>query len=147
MNSLKKLFLVALILSAGIAGCRQGDDYKNIRKEVIKLHDEVMAKNDLLVGQEMKIDTMLRNLDSLKRSNTQMDTIIERKKLTSLLEGLQSAEESMNNWMHNFEPDTEGKSDKESADYFKDEKTKIKRVDSLYEVRTKQAAEYLSRFK
>ncbi len=147
MNFKKKLLLIALISGIGISGCRQEDDYKHIRKEVIDLHDEVMSKNDLLVGQEMRIDTLLRNLDSLKRSNTQMDTVTERKNLASLLEALQSAEESMNSWMHNFEPDTKGKSDKESADYFKGEKRKIKQVDSLYEVRTKQAAEYLSRFK
>lgn len=147
MTFRKKGFLIVLILSTGILSCSRKDDYKKIREEVIGLHDKVMAKNDELINQEMKIDTLLRNMDSLVKTHTGLDTVAEKKRLTELLKVLQGAENKMNDWMHGFEPDTEGKSPQESAAYFQKEKMKISRIENLYNVNISRAAEYLSKYK
>ncbi|MNY82604.1 hypothetical protein D3C86_2248100 [compost metagenome] len=57
------------------------------------------------------------------------------------------AEDSMNDWMHKFEPDVTGKSNDEAIQYFEAEKAKIATIDSLYKVEIKVSGEYLSKFK
>ncbi|PWG78600.1 hypothetical protein DDR33_21200 [Pararcticibacter amylolyticus] len=138
-------FLLALLISA--SACQTKSDYKAMRAEVIKLHDEVMARNDEVVHLQMKIDTLLRNMDSLKIKNPALDTAATQIILTAHLNGLKVAEEKMNDWMHQFQPDTEGKSGEESVAYFAEEKKKIEEIDSLYTVRTKETSGYLSQQK
>lgn len=137
---------VVIILTLGLAACQQSS-YKEARTEVMALHDSVMNKNDKVVHLEMKIDTLVANLDSLKKATPSIDTAAEHKQLSGLLKELQGAEDSMNAWMSNFEPDAQGKSDKDALAYFNEQKGKIAIIDSLYNVKIKESEAYLSKFR
>lgn len=134
---------VLAFLTLSILACGQKNGYKELRADVMKLHDEVMAKNDLVVHQQMKLDSLLKGLDSLKQAHPGLDTVKSRQDLQGLKKGLEDAEEEMNQWMQRFEPDAEGKSNDAAVAYFEGEKRKLNHIDSLYNVNTKATESYL----
>lgn len=135
-----------LILCAGLASCKSQPDYKATRDEVIKVHDVVMADQGKVVDQQMQLETLLKDMASLKQKFPALDTLKEKDSITVLHKDLNRAEEAMNTWMHEFEPDVTGKSNAEAIAYFEAEKLKIQKVDTLFKAELKRAAAYLSKF-
>ena len=146
MLSIQRIFCL-LTCSAVLFSCNPKTDYKAERDEVMKFHDVVMADHGVLVNNEMKLDTMLRNLSALKKDFPSVDTAKEKVVINIALESLKNAENKMNDWMHQFEPDVTGKSNDEAVAYFKAERQKIGKIDSLYKGQIKASNQYLSQFK
>lgn len=130
-----------------VIACTQSPNYKQERDEVMKFHDVVMEDHGTLVNNQMKLDTLLHDLPALKQKNPALDTAKEKMVMRATLDRLNKAEELMNDWMHKFEPDVTGKSNEDAVKYFKDEKTKIVKVDSLYKAEIKLSDTYLAQFK
>ena len=126
---------------------KQETDYKVVRDEVMKFHDVVMADHGVIVSNQMKLDTLVKDLKGLKLKFPEVDTVKEKEIINDLIKDLTIAEDSMNDWMHKFEPDVTGKSNDEAIQYFEAEKAKIATIDSLYKVEIKVSGEYLSKFK
>ena len=126
---------------------KQETDYKAVRDEVMKFHDVVMADHGVIVNNQMKLDTLLRDLKGLKSKFPEIDTLKEREAIVGLIKDLTGAEDSMNDWMHNFEPDVTGKSNEVAVQYFREEKAKIAKVDSLYKKEIAVSNVYLEKFK
>ncbi|SMD12413.1 hypothetical protein [Pedobacter nyackensis] len=143
---MKKSIGILLISVAAIA-CTQKGDYKRVRDEVMKFHDVVMADHGKIINNQMALDTLVKDLKGLKLKYPKVDTLKEKAEITALLNKLTTAEDSMNDWMHKFEPDVTGKSNDEAIQYFEAEKSKIATIDSLYKVEIKVSGEYLSKFK
>lgn len=139
------LFLLAIAVFA--IACTQTVNYKTERDEVMKFHDIVMEDHGILVDNQMKLDSMLKNLPALKQKFLAIDTAKEKVVMTIALESLKSAENLMNDWMHRFEPDITGKSNEEAVTYFKAERQKIAKIDSLYKGQIKASNLYLSKFR
>jgi GTPase involved in cell partitioning and DNA repair len=142
-----KNIIGALLLIMSVISCKQGENYKNVRDEVMKFHDVVMEDHGKIVNNQMKLDTLLRSLKMLMQQLPEMDTLKEKKEINALLKRLTSSEDSMNDWMHKFEPDVTGKSNEEAVKYFKEEKTKIQEIDSLYKADVAVSDAYLTKFK
>lgn len=136
-----------LIIIFALAACKPQTDYKTTRDEVIKLHDVVMADQGKVVSREIQITEMLKDLKALKTTNPAIDTLVEKDSLRAIHSRLSKADEAMNDWMHQFEPDVTGKSNEEAVKYFEAEKLKIQRVDTLFKQEIKGADAYLSKFK
>lgn len=145
-NILGILFMAIVVVACNPAENKE-TDYKAVRDEVMKFHDVVMADHGLVVGNQMKLDTLIRDLADLKARFPEVDTLKEKEAATSLIKDLSTAEDSMNEWMRNFEPDITGKSIEVAVQYFKDEKAKIAAVDSLYKKEIALSNAYLERFK
>ncbi|MGN7203996.1 hypothetical protein ACTHQF_06960 [Pedobacter sp. SAFR-022] len=143
MNKISCFLLLALALSS----CKQQADYKASRDEVIEVHDVVMADHGKVVDQQLKLNGMLKDLSALKLKNPDIDTLKEKDSITIVRDRLNVAEEAMNTWMHEFEPDITGKSNEEAITYFEAEKQKIQKVDTLFKAELKRAEAYLSKFK
>jgi hypothetical protein len=143
---MKRSIGILLITMAAIA-CTQKGDYKSVRDEVMKFHDVVMADHGKVINNQMALDTLLKDLKGLKLKYPEVDTIKEKAEISALLSKLTTAEDSMNDWMHKFEPDVTGKSNEAAIQYFEAEKAKIATIDSLYKVEIKESGEYLSKFK
>lgn len=143
-----KRIAILIVAVAGISCSQQADkkDYKVVREEVMKFHDVVMADHGIIVSNQMKLDTLLKNLGTLKSKYPELDTIKERAAMTSLVADLSKAETLMNDWMHKFEPDVTGKSNEAAIQYFQQEKTKIAAVDSLYKTEIKKSTAYINQF-
>jgi GTPase involved in cell partitioning and DNA repair len=141
--------IVFLFLVGAVLGCTQPqktDDYKVVRDEVMQFHDAVMEDQGVIVKNQMKVDTLLRDLKGLKTKFPDIDTVQEAAALKSLRKRLVKADDNMNNWMHQFEPDVTGKSNVEAVAYFQTEKKKIATIDSVYKQEIKNSGVYLKRF-
>lgn len=136
-----------LIIIIAVSACKPQTDYKTKRDEVIKLHDVVMADQGKVVSREIQITDVLKDLKALKNKNPQIDTLVEKDSLRAIHSRLSKADEAMNDWMHQFEPDVTGKSKEEAVQYFEAEKVKIQKVDTLFKQEIKAADAYLSKFK
>jgi len=140
--------ILALFALAVIAGsCTPAADYKSERDEVMKFHDVVMEDHGKLVDNQMKLDTLIKSLSSVKTKYPAIDTLKEKKAMKDALQRLNTAEELMNDWMHKFEPDVTGKSDADAVAYFKAERIKIGRIDSIYKAEIRLSGDYLSKFR
>lgn len=142
---MRKLIGVLFVSVAAMA-CAPKEDYKTVRDEVMKFHDVVMVDQSTVVGNQMKLDTLLKDLKGLKTRFPAVDTIKEKAAITALIADLTKAEDGMNDWMHKFEPDASGKSNEAAVEYFKAEKAKIAAVDSLYKKEIKLSGDYLKKF-
>lgn len=132
-----------------VVGCSQPkktNDYKAVRDEVMQFHDEVMKDQGVIVKNQMKLDTLLKDLPSLKLKYPNIDTLQEAIALKSLIGNLVKADDDMNNWMHQFEPDVTGKSNEDAIVYFQAEKKKIAAIDSVYKQEIKTSGDYLKKF-
>jgi PBP1b-binding outer membrane lipoprotein LpoB len=141
--------LVFLFFIGVVVGCSQPkktNDYKAVRDEVMQYHDEVMKDQSVIVKNQMKLDTLLRDLKGLKTKYPNVDTLQEAIALKSLLSKLVKADDDMNNWMHQFEPDVTGKSNEDAIAYFQSEKRKIAAIDSVYKQEIQTSGEYLKKF-
>jgi len=144
---MKQKFLTGAMIITAFMACKPTVDYKQKREEVIKYHDIVMADAGQVVDKQMRLTGMLKDLDSVKAKNPGIDTLVEKDSIKAVQAKLNQAEEAMNDWMHQFEPDVTGKPDSEAIAYFEAEKVKIQRVDSLFKREIKLADRYLSKFK
>lgn len=147
MKNIFGILFMAIFVIACSPTQNKETDYKAVRDEVMKFHDVVMADHGVIVGNQMKLDTLVKDLKGLKTKFPEVDTLKEKKAIDGLMKDLTSAEDSMNSWMRNFEPDITGKSNEVAVQYFKDEKTKIAAVDSLYKKEIALSNAYLERFK
>ncbi|MGF1925342.1 MAG: hypothetical protein ACQUHE_14285, partial [Bacteroidia bacterium] len=95
----------------------------------------------------MKIDTVLQSLGTLKEINPKLDTLTEKTVLIKLKADLVVAEESMNEWMHNFNADYSSKVDWEIIHYYKQQRDQIATIGELYRKEIKRSDAYLTKFK
>lgn len=128
------------------AACKPKADVKTIKDETMKLHDVVMGEHSKIIDNQMKIDTLLKNLGDLKSKFPTIDTAVEKVEMGKLMADLVTAEESMNDWMHNFNADFTSKADTAVFNYFKIEHDKIAKVEQLYKSEIKKSNTYLSKF-
>lgn len=143
---MKTLILIAAMAIFAVA-CQPKADVTTIKDETMKLHDVVMADHSKIIGNQMKIDTLLRSLGDLKTKFPTIDTAAEKVELQKLMTDLVKAEESMNDWMHNFNGDFKNEADTAVYNYYKKEHDKIAKVDELYKTEIKKSDTYLIKFK
>lgn len=112
--------------------CKQQEDYRKIRSQVVSLHDKAMKDADLAYSQ-------YKILDSVRLNMNESDTVKVRK----LMENIEQANHGMEMWMDHFEPDASGKGAAESVQYFKVELNKINKLDDHYKKIIVDADHYL----
>src|SRR5207237_9591453 len=87
--------------------------------EVIKIHDQVMGKDELVITNKMQLDTLLKQ-------NKAPDVNMVA---TGLTKQLDTADAHMENWMHKFDAENTGKSHDEVMKYLTDQKKQIQDID------------------
>ena len=128
-----KFLLLGLLLSCGCGQkSHEHDDHEGdateieetggnqaLYDEVMKIHNEVMPKMDDI----LKIETSLRT--KLAETN-----IVDGKKqeIEAGIAKLDSADRSMMNWMHNFNPPPDSLGEERAREYLETEMEKIKEV-------------------
>lgn len=142
---MKKLFIISTIAIFAVA-CKPKADVNTIKDQTMKLHDVVMANHSKIIGNQMKLDTLMKNLSELKLKFPTIDTAKEKIEMAKIMDNLVSAEEQMNNWMHNFDGDFTSAVDTTTYNYYQKEYDKIAKVDQLYKAEIKKSDSYLSKF-
>ncbi|MCX2493198.1 hypothetical protein OQX63_06925 [Pedobacter sp. PF22-3] len=127
-------YLPAMVMVCLWLSCKQEQDYKDIRLEVVAIHDKVMSDADLANSQKSVLDSIYR---SFKSSGE--DTV----KLAETIRKVDEANQQMENWMNRFEPDVSGKSNEEALHYFKSELKKINDLDKQFKTVISLSDRYL----
>lgn len=142
----KSLLSFSILLLFSYACNSSANENKVIQDSVIAVHDEVMPLMGDFVRNSIKIDTLLHELPLLKEQNLSLDTAQARVELVALKGKLDQATESMNDWMHAFEVDHEGKSKTEIAEYLQQELVKIKEVETKFKAASIESTSILEKY-
>jgi len=115
-------FLYSLIISLAIISCsstseKKKEDLPALKEEVMKVHDEVMPK----MGPLMKAKKEL-----LKKAETETDSLRIMKYL-EVSGQIELANESMMDWMHNYNPNFDG-DEVAVKEYLNEKKKSIEKV-------------------
>ncbi|WP_199141999.1 hypothetical protein [Pedobacter sp. ASV12] len=147
MKKIEKIAGMLLLVVALQFSCKQESDYKAVRQEVMDMHDKLMIDGEIAVRYKMQLDTLSKTGIAQKANADQsIDTAKEQRDIAVLIGHLNKADENMMDWMHAFQPDIDGKSNAQAVAYFKGEKEKLIKMDSLYQIALKQSEAYLKRF-
>jgi len=108
------------LLIALLSGCAnpKKEEIARLGEEVLYLHDEAMPLMDNLYSTRVALQK-LANTDSTQSGQ---DSVAE------LIQELKLAEDAMMNWMRNFDPNFEGKTDDETIAYLNEKKESISQV-------------------
>lgn len=120
-----KRIIFTLCVALVVQACNQNNkEQDQLFKEVMAIHDEVMPKMGTLRKLSKQIELQL---DSLEVGNTQIDNKMKRK-MESAVKKLDDANESMMEWMRQFEQLEEGTPHEEALKYLKDQKQLMEKV-------------------
>ena len=131
---MKYLFFLSL---AFVFACEpnKSEEIKQIKKEALDIHDEVMPKMGVL--RKAKKSLVLLADSVIKVDSVRADVII------SASEDIAKANASMMDWMRNFEPEFEG-SEEEMLKYFNEQKVSIEEVKKAMDESLARGEEYLN---
>jgi GTPase involved in cell partitioning and DNA repair len=110
---------------------------KDLFNEVIKVHDRVMGKDQLIMVNKMQLDTLIKQNKSPEITA----------QATQHSKALEAADTNMENWMHNFDAENKGKSHDEIIAYLTDQKKKIDAIDSSFNVTVAAASKFIKQNK
>ena len=133
-----KKILAALFISFVIFGCADTKKQeKDLFNEVIKVHDRVMGKEELIMINKMQLDTLIKK-------NPSPDILATA---TAHSKALDSADTRMENWMHNFDAENKGKGHDEIMTYLTDQKKQIDAIDSTFNLTVAASAKFIKQNK
>lgn len=134
---MKKL-IAAILLSFVIFSCTDTKKQeKDLFNDVIKVHDRVMGKEELIMINKMQLDTLIKDSISADISAT----------AAMHSKALDSADTRMENWMHNFDAENKGKSHGQIMTYLTDQKKQIDAIDNSFNVTVAAAAKFIKQNK
>lgn len=113
--------MIILSIATLYASCKTEPDSQAIKKELMNIHDKLMADGAKVVNNRMELDSLLKS-DRIQNNEDSL-------KITDLVKRLNGADEKMMDWMHFFKDDFKGKNEAEDLNYFKTEMVKIRGVE------------------
>jgi uncharacterized lipoprotein NlpE involved in copper resistance len=132
-----KKIVIAVFIGFTLLGCTDKKaQEKTFLDEVIKVHDKVMDADEQLMKNKMQLDTLVKNSPASEK-----DSAVIYVKL------LNNAENSMEDWMHKFNPDQTGKSHDETMAYLGSQKKQIMTIDSQLNAAINKSNKYLLKVK
>jgi Mg2+ and Co2+ transporter CorA len=134
MKKIYGMLAAALLLGACTDKKQQEKDALNA---VIEVHDEAMTLDEKAVNNKQVIDGLLKD------KKISGDTI----RAIQLSKALNTADENMENWMHQFSPDNTGKSHEQIMTYMADQKKMITKVNQELDSVIKRSDDYLRPYK
>ncbi len=125
-----------ILISFGLLmGCSNGaKEESDLKNDIISMHEKMMNNDEALMKNKMKLDTLLK----LKK-----DTVA----LKPLVAKLSAADNAMDKWMSQFQPDMTGKSHDEVISYYNGQKKLVLAVDSQINNAINESNKYLSAHK
>jgi uncharacterized lipoprotein NlpE involved in copper resistance len=134
---MKKPYILLAVIIVGLVACNndQGQE-KALRDEVIAVHDEIMGKEDYLMRNKMKMDTILR-----PENNTY--SVEDKVTIGAVRFKLMAADEAMSTWMQRFDPELKGKTHEEKMKYYAEQKKAVMAIDSQMTTAIEASDKYL----
>ncbi|GHM99463.1 hypothetical protein WSM22_09530 [Cytophagales bacterium WSM2-2] len=128
----KILFFGLLIsISCGKSGSHEGHHNENtsenpnqaLYEQVMSVHDEVMPKSDQLYQLKKELKDKIASTPNMVAD--------KKKQLDQIIAELDSADHSMMDWMHKFNPLPDSANQEKAREYLENEMEKIKKVREL----------------
>ncbi len=131
MKNIAYILFAFFLLNSCSNNAKEESDLKN---DIISLHEKMMNNDEALMKNKMKLDTLLKQTK---------DTLV----LKPLVAKLNSADDAMDKWMSQFQPDMTGKSHDEVISYYNNQKKLVLAVDSQINMAINESNKYLSAHK
>ncbi|QNL48573.1 hypothetical protein H8S90_17525 [Olivibacter sp. SDN3] len=145
---MKHSLLYLAIALTSLSACNNiANENQQLQDEVIAVHDSIMPKMGTIVRDNLKVSILLTKMDSLKKINPALDTTLEKENLANLQEKLKEANESMTDWMHEFDADQEDKTPEEVRNYLQGELGKIQEVKVKFAKASAESQQVLEKYK
>ena len=109
---------------------------KDALEQVIKIHDEAMAKSEQVIKDKMLLDSLAKANSNLK--NTDINKVVS---------DLSTADAAMEDWMHQFNADNTGKSHEQIMQYLNDQHKKVTDVNDRLKSAIEQSEQFISTHK
>jgi hypothetical protein len=122
------LFALFNILIGACQNNREVTEDKEIKNEVIEIHDEIMPEMQTVFNLKKSLN---QRLDSLNNINIGKENPL-KSEFEAAIQELNEANQDMMQWMRNFNPKFESDQENERIAYYKTEKEKILKVKSKF---------------
>lgn len=136
------LFIATCFAAASIIACNSAGGNKEQEKKqqdvILQLHDKMMDKDELVLTNKSKLDTLLKKYPN---------DAVKTGKVNGLIKQIDAADDAMQNWMHKFNPDYTGKSHQEVMEYLHSQQRQIATIDSLLDVAADASTKFLTEVK
>ena len=131
MKNIAYILFAFFLLNSCSNNAKEESDLKN---DIISLHEKMMNNDEALMKNKMKLDTLLIQTK---------DTLV----LKPLVAKLSSADDAMDKWMSQFQPDMTGKSHDEVISYYNNQKKLVLAVDSQIKTAINESNKYITAHK
>ncbi len=115
---------------------------KAVLDEVIKIHDEVMGKEEYLMRNKMQMDSILTPGPVNDKYSME-----EKVTISAMRFKLIAADEAMSTWMQRFDAELKGKTHEEKLKYYAEQKKAVMRIDWQITVAVEASDKYLKEIK
>lgn len=133
---MKQSFIAAALVMLALSSCSDPKaKQKALLDDIIKMHDKAMSGEDKAQTQKMKLDTMLKQNPALNQEGAFVKS------------DLMAADSTMEEWMHNFNPEYKGKSDREIEQYLNEQKKQLSKVEGQLQAANDKAAQFITKYK
>ncbi|MFD1255468.1 hypothetical protein ACFQ3S_01560 [Mucilaginibacter terrae] len=109
---------------------------KDALEQVIKIHDEAMAKSEQAIKDKILLDSLAKANSSLQKTDINM-----------VISNLSNADKAMEDWMHQFNADNTGKSHEQIMQYLNDQQKKVTNVNNRLKTAINQSEQFISTHK
>jgi hypothetical protein len=134
MKILTKLIMAVAASVSILSACTDTKKQeKEALNEVIKVHDEAMAKSEEAIKNKMLLDSL-----------TKVSALKDTTKATVVINNLSTADKAMEDWMHQFNADYTGKAHEEIMQYLADQKKKVVQVNNHLSAVVSQSNQFLA---
>ncbi len=131
-----KRLLTIILAALALYSCSDNTQAeKNLLNDILKVHDKVMGKDEVLMKNKSHLDSLLKS---------KLRDTAEKMNVKAIDMKVVAAQEAMENWMTKFQPDMTGKSHDEVMKYYSDQKKQVVAIDSQANVAIKESNKYLS---
>ena len=128
------IFAVLAFLVSACTDAKQ--QQKDALQEVLKIHDEAMAKSEQAIKGKMLLDSLAKANSNLK--NTDINKVVS---------DLSTADAAMEDWMHQFNADNTGKSHEQIMQYLNDQHKKVADINDRLKSAIEQSEKFISTHK
>ncbi|MGI4020862.1 MAG: hypothetical protein ACRYFA_05095 [Janthinobacterium lividum] len=140
--------LLIVVLLLAFSACKDNKKEEDtLEKQVMELHEKVMGQGEMAMQNKMKLDTLILKKDSIKEVLPALDTSAENKTMRNLSSQIMQADDTMSDWMHNYNPDFKGKSHEEIMQYLEQQKKQVGQINAQYNAVIKTSNQYLLKYK
>jgi hypothetical protein len=134
MKILTKLIMAVAASVSILSACTDTKKQeKEALNEVIKVHDEAMAKSEEAIKNKMLLDSL-----------TKVSALKDTTKATVVINNLSTADKAMEDWMHQFNADYTGKAHEEIMQYLADQKKKVVQVNNHLSAVVSQSNQFIA---